>query len=173
MSISPRQHEKINVTRDYPGVPFLHTTESSISLLIIGVSRLSLQSVVEVYNDFLMNDALFGTSSMNTVRHTVNDYDKEIHLIIDFLKHNMMLALNIKRNESNDNSDQVNQTNIRKLFPRIGWFEGNIIINSKENNCNIYEIKFEDGDDDTCNQEEYNKYQSRQVFQLEKLVLDL
>ena len=48
----------------------------------------------------------------------------------------MIFDINIIRNESNDNTDQVNQTHVRKFFHHMGWFEGNVININKENNCN-------------------------------------
>ena len=63
----------------------------------------------------------------------------------------------MRRNESNDNIDQANQKYVSKFFLHIGCSEGNIINVSNINNCNTYEIKFEDYDEDIWNQEKYDK----------------
>ena len=47
---------------------FLNTTERSMSLLNIGLFGLSLQSVIEVSNEFLTNEGLVEASSMIVVR---------------------------------------------------------------------------------------------------------
>ena len=98
----------INVTRAYPGFSFLNTIEMSMSLLNIGLSGLSLQSVVEVGNKFLMNEICVGILSIKLVRQVVNDYDKELPLPINTLNRCMMLAINIRIYETNDNTYQVN-----------------------------------------------------------------
>ena len=41
----------------------------------------------------------------------------------------------------------------KHFFPRMGLFEGNVINVSKKKNCNSNEIKNDDGDEDSWNQD--------------------
>ena len=46
---------------------------------------------------------------------------------------------------------------VSKFFPGMGWFGGNIDGIRQDNNGNIYEILFEDGDTEEWRQDEYDK----------------
>ena len=46
--------EKINVTRGFPGISFLHTDKRSMAFLNIGISGLALKSHVQVGDELLM-----------------------------------------------------------------------------------------------------------------------
>ena len=45
---------------------------------------------------------------------------------------------------------------VRKFFPGMGWFGGNIYGIRQDNNENIYEILFEDGNTEKWSQDEYD-----------------
>lgn len=129
-------------------------------LLSISLSRMSLQSVDEVGNAFLINKVLVGASSMNVVRQAVHDYDKELTLAINTLKCHMKMDISTKKDKIYNNIYPVEWRRVRKFFPRMGYCEGNIINVRKENNCNNYMMKFDGDNDDGVfwYQDEYNKY---------------
>ena len=56
---------KLNVTRGFPGISFLDTSEGGMALLNIGISGLSLNSNVQVCNKFLMYEVIGKTLLMN------------------------------------------------------------------------------------------------------------
>ena len=59
---------------------FLDTAEISMAFFNIGLLGLSLQSHIEIDDEFLMNEVLTGASAMKEVRQAVNDYDIELSI---------------------------------------------------------------------------------------------
>ena len=60
---------------------------------------------------------------------------------------------------------------VRKLFPGMGWFGGNIYGIRQDNNGNIYEILFEDDDNEPFRQDEYDKNTTNEFIRIGNIVL--
>ena len=72
-------------------------------LLSISLSRMSLQSVDEVGNEFLINKVLVGASSMKVVRQAVHGYDKELPLAKNTMKRHMKMDIGTKKDKIYNN----------------------------------------------------------------------
>ena len=94
------------------------------------------------------------TSTDDPVVITEDEYEEEA---IQEARNSVEIKEFVKVGQQTDSSGSTSPTisdHVCKLFPGMGWFAGNIDGTRLEDNENIYEILFEDGDT-----EEWRKYE--------------